>query len=209
MQSEKKIIKVKPNWFDRLREKKGIPTGSSPDLGTFLLSEANSNPPIPHFPENTQNLPLRRRPRKQAHPTKRVLGSHHASTSSSPTDAAPVAPVAPAAAVAPVAAVAPAAPVAPADPADLQEGEAPIPVVENPPRFRVNIIQPPFHPMEEDEEEEEEDEEEEEEEEESNITDEANSARMDYLNQFDEESSEPSVGDDDSSDNSGASVIFG
>ncbi|CAL0319569.1 unnamed protein product [Lupinus luteus] len=87
MQIEKKTIKVKPNWLDHLREKNGIPTGSSPDLGTFLLSEANNTPQLPHFPENTQNLSLRRRPRKQAHPKRRVLGLSHPSTSSTSTTA--------------------------------------------------------------------------------------------------------------------------
>ncbi|XP_019435318.1 PREDICTED: proline-, glutamic acid- and leucine-rich protein 1-like [Lupinus angustifolius] len=212
MKHDKKIIKVSPNWLDRLRAKKGIPTGSSPDLGTFLLSQANSNPQIPHFPENSQNLPLRRRPRKQARPTKRVLGFPHPSTSSTSTVVDPVAAVDHIPPIAPAALVAPVDLVAHAEGDHQEEGDPPVPVVENPPpRFRVNMIQAIFRPRQEEEEEEEEEEDFNDEEEESNITDldGFNSARVEYhQNQLDEES-DSSVGDDDNSDTSGASVIVG
>ncbi|KAE9608812.1 hypothetical protein Lal_00020175 [Lupinus albus] len=153
MEEAKKTKKVPPNWLDRLRAKKGVPTGNNPDLGTFLLSQANTNPPIPHFQENSQNLP---------HPS--IPSTSTAAEEKLQQQQEIVVVVADP--VAPADLVAPADPVAPAEGDHHQEGDPQVHRIERPPRFPMQVIQPALQQMEEEEDEEEEDDEDEEEEEE-------------------------------------------
>ncbi|OIV89073.1 hypothetical protein TanjilG_28543 [Lupinus angustifolius] len=103
---KKKKSTVPSNWLDRLRAKKGFPVGDSPDLESFLTSIKKGDDPDPQSdnPKDTlsheainptnsttlrkfspdgpivQNSSYRRRPRKQSHPTKRILPSSSSNT---------------------------------------------------------------------------------------------------------------------------------
>ncbi|KAF1893206.1 hypothetical protein Lal_00001646 [Lupinus albus] len=100
---QKKKSTVPNNWLDRLRAKKGFPDNDSPDLESFLDKIKKSDTPNPQSdnpndtfsretinPTNSttlstdapiaQNSSYRRRPRKQSHPTKRIIPSSSSNT---------------------------------------------------------------------------------------------------------------------------------
>ncbi|KAK7282508.1 hypothetical protein RIF29_11346 [Crotalaria pallida] len=83
LESKKKTVKVPENWLDRLRSKRGIPTGDTPDLETFIQSIRNDDVQLPRPRRDGENQVIgTRRPRKQARPTRvQVCPPSTASTS--------------------------------------------------------------------------------------------------------------------------------
>ncbi|KAK7282505.1 hypothetical protein RIF29_11342 [Crotalaria pallida] len=106
LKKKKKSMKVPADWLDRLRAKKGFPTGDKPSLEEFLKNNANTNGLDAHLdnpthtpssenrsPTNSgilvqiskdasvfQTQSYRRCPRKQSHPTKICLPSSPTTT---------------------------------------------------------------------------------------------------------------------------------